>query len=250
MARVLGIFWILTLSIPAAWASETYGSSSEDWSFTLMPYIWGTSLKGTAAPLPPLPAAEIDASFGDIINEINLGFMGAAELRKGKFGIIADVLWLDISADSSGPVAPVLNLIELDATTLTATLLGAYRVLEQEQGWLDLVVGARGYYIDTSLDIGLGIILSSAHTEGWVDAMGGIRTLINLGKGFYATALAIGGGGGSSSAVDVIGKVGYTFTNHISAFAGYRYVKVDYQNKRFGWDVELQGPLIGGTYKF
>jgi len=252
VARVLGIFWILALSIPVAWASETEDSSSEEWSFTVMPYIWGTSLKGTTAPLPSLPAVEVDASFGDIIKEVNLGYMGSAELRKGKFGIISDVIWIDLSAEASGPLPPVFSsFIELDYTSLIASLLGAYRVLEQERGWLDLVVGVRGWYIDTSVDVGPGgILLSKGHTEGWADAMGGIRARINLGKGFHAQALILGGGGGSKSAVDLIGRIGYTFTEHISAFAGYRFLKVDYKNKGFVWDVEYQGPLVGGTYKF
>jgi len=40
MARVFSILCIVALSIPAAWASETEGSSSEDWSFSATPYFW------------------------------------------------------------------------------------------------------------------------------------------------------------------------------------------------------------------
>jgi len=235
MARMLGIFWILTLSIPTAWASETEDSSSEDWSFTVRPYVWAISLKGSAAPLPPLPAADFEASFGDIWKDLNLGFMGNAELRKGKFGIISDVIWADISMDA----VPVGGLVEIDSSSVIASLLGTYRLLEKEQAWLDLVVGARGYYIDTSLDVGPGgIFFTSGHTEGWVDAMAGIRAQIELGMGFNAGALLLGGGGGSSSAADIFGKIGYSFTKNLSAYAGYRFLKIDYKNNGFVWDVE------------
>jgi opacity protein-like surface antigen len=54
----------------------------------------------------------------------------------------------------------------------------------------------------------------------------------------------------SSSFVDLTGGLGYDFTDQIKAFAGYRYLKVDYQNKDFIYDVEMQGPMISGTYKF
>jgi len=247
VARVLGILWVLALSIPTAWASETEDSSSEEWSFTVTPYVWAISLKGSAAPLPPFPAEDFEASFGDIWKDLNLGFFGVAELRKGKFGIISDVIWADISMDA----APVGGLVEIDSTSVIASLLGAYRVLEEERGWLDLVVGARGYYIDTGLDVGPGgIFLTNDHTEGWVDAMGGIRARIELGMGFHAAALLLGGGGGSSSAADIMGRIGYTFTKHWSAFAGYRFLKIDYKNNGFVWDVEYQGPLVGGSYKF
>lgn len=68
--------------------------------------------------------------------------------------------------------------------------------------------------------------------------------------GFHAQAFLIGGGGGSSSAADIMGRIGYTFTEHLSAFAGYRFLKIDYKNNGFVWDVEYQGPLVGGSYKF
>ncbi len=252
VARVLVIFWILVLSTPAAWASETEGEteylSSEDWSFIVAPYVWAISLKGSAAPLPPLPAADFEASFGDIWKDLNLGFFGRAELRKGKFGIISDVIWADISMDA----APVGGLVEIDSSSVIASLLGTYRLFEQEeQTFLDLVVGARGYYLDTNLDVGPGgIFLSHGHTEGWVDAMAGFRARIALGMGFYANAFLLGGGGGSSSAADIMGRIGYSFTDNLSTYAGYRFLKIDYKNNGFVWDVEYQGPLVGGSYKF
>jgi hypothetical protein len=252
MARVFSILCIVALSIPAAWASETEGEteylSGEDWSFTVSPYVWAISLKGSAAPLPPLPAADFDASFGDIWKDLNLGFFGNAELRKGKFGIIGDVIWADITMDA----VPIDGLAEIDSSSLIASLLGAYRLLEQqEQTWLDLVLGARGYYINTNLDVGPGgIFLSNEHTEGWVDVMAGIRARIELGMGFHAQALLIGGGGGSSGAADIMGRIGYSFTDNLSTYAGYRYLKIDYKNSGFVWDVEYQGPLVGGSYKF
>lgn len=81
-ARVLGILWIVALSIPAAWASETEDSSSEEWSFTVTPYVWAISIKGSAAPLPPFPATDFEASFGDIWKDLNLGFFGKFASRR------------------------------------------------------------------------------------------------------------------------------------------------------------------------
>jgi hypothetical protein len=50
--------------------------------------------------------------------------------------------------------------------------------------------------------------------------------------------------------VDLTGGLGYDFTDQINAFAGYRYMKVDYKNKDYIYDVEYYGPMISGTYKF
>lgn len=254
LTRVLSILWIASLNMPVAWASKTEDSSNKGWSFTVAPYVWGAGLKGTVATLPPLPSVNVDASFKDIVKNLDLGFIGAAELRKGRFGIITDIVWLKISGDSSGPLpAPFTRSLELESNTFMGTLAGAYRLVEKEQSWIDLVLGIRGWYVSTDLDVGPGIFLGKRkinNDEGWVDVIGGLRSRLHLGKGFYATAFTLAGGGSSESVVDVAGHLGYAFTNKLSANAGYRYVKVNYQKSGFEWNTEYKGPILGGQYRF
>jgi len=259
MARVFSILCIVALSIPTAWASETEESSSEEWSFSATPYVWTPGLKGTVATTPPLPALELDANIGTILKNLDYAVASMFELRKGKFGIMTDFLLLGLGVDNSGaPIPGVGAGIRVDLTSFIVQMAGTYRVIEKEQGWLDLVVGARGWYVDTGMKAAIGpIFFRTSHIEGWADALGGIRTRINLralefpvGEGLHLAATLLGGGGMSSSFVDLIGGLGYDFTDQIKAFAGYRYLKVDYQNKDFIYDVEIQGPMISGTYKF
>ena len=57
--------------------------------------------------------------------------------------------------------------------------------------------------------------------------------------------------GGANVVVDLLGGMGYEFTEHIFVYGGYRYVKVDYQNKSgFVWDVDYKGPVFGMAFKF
>ena len=78
--------------------------------------------------------------------------------------------------------------------------------------------------------------------------VGGLRTRINLWKGLHVTATTLGGA--ANSIADLTGTIGYTFMNQFSVMAGYRYLKVDYKNKGFVWDIEQQGPVPGGKYTF
>lgn len=259
MARVFSILCIVALSIPAAWASETEESSSEEWSFSATPYFWAAGLKGSLATTPPLPALDLDANIGTILKNLDYAVASMFELRKGKFGIMTDFLLLNLGVDNKGaPIPGVGAGIRVDLTSFIVQMAGTYRVFEKEQGWLDLVVGARGWYVDTHLKAAIGpVAFQISHIEGWADALGGIRTRINLralefpvGEGLHLAATLLGGGGMSSSFVDLIGGLGYDFTDQIKAFAGYRYLKVDYQNKDFIYDVEMQGPMLSGTYKF
>lgn len=254
LTRVLGVLWIVSLSMPIAWASKTADSSNNKWSFMVEPYVWGAGLKGTASTLPPLPSVDFDASFKDIVKHFDLGFMGVAELRKGRFGIFTDIVWFKISADSSGPLPPPFTrALDLESNTFMGTLAGAYRLAEKEQSWIDLVLGVRGWYVSTDLDVGPGILLGArkiADDEGWVDAIGGLRTRLQLSKGFYARAAALVGGGSSESVVDVTGQLGYAFTKMFSVSAGYRYMTVNYRQSGFEWDMENKGPILGGQFRF
>lgn len=261
MARLLSIFWIFALSIPVTWASETEGSSGDDWTFSATPYFWAAGLKGTQASIPPLPALELDASIGDVLTNLDYAVASMLELRKGKFGLNTDFLLLNLGVDTSAMPIPGLSAnLRTDLTAIIVQMAGTYRVFEKKQGWLDLVAGVRGWYLDTGLKAAIGpIVFRTSHIEGWADGLGGIRTRINLralefpvGEGLHLAATLIGGGGMSSSFVDLTGGMGYEFTDQIKVFAGYRYLKVDYKNDGNGFifDIEMQGPMLSGTYKF
>jgi len=253
ITRVLMILWIFALSIPAAWANKTETSPDKGWSFSVAPYVWGAGIEGTIATLPPLPAVDVDFSFKDIIKNTNIGFMGVAELRKGRFGLISDIVWLSLSAKSSAIPEPFTRNVKLDFDQVMATLAGAYRLVDKDQSWLDLVLGVRGWYIDQTVNVGPGVLRSgnkATTTEGWVDVIGGLRTRIELGKGFYVSTSTLAGGGSSKNVLDLIGNINYEFTNQFSAEAGYRYVKVNYEKSGFEWDVDMHGPILGGRYEF
>ena len=179
--------------------------------------------------------------------------MGVAELRKGRFGIINDIVWLSLSADSDVLPAPLSRSVKADLDHVMASLMGAYRLVDKDRSWLDLVLGVRGWYVDQSINVGPGVLNSAnkaTTTEGWVDVIGGLRTRFELGKGFYASTLTLAGGGSSKAVLDLMGNISYAFTNQFSAEAGYRYVKVNYGKSGFEWDVKTHGPIIGGEYTF
>ncbi|GKS59334.1 hypothetical protein YTPLAS18_28610 [Nitrospira sp.] len=249
---VMGALCLASCGVSLGWAEESHGSRADRWSFSFSPYLYASGLKGTVRTLPPLPSSNVDASFHDIVDNLDLAFMGAAELRKGRFGILTDVMWTKISADGTTP-GPVFSGTRLGSETLMATVAGVFRIAEDEHIWVDLVAGVRGYYVNTDLNFQAGLLpaRTSSSTAGWVDGLGGLRARVKIWRGLYASGTAVVGGGGSDILVDVLGGLGYAFTEHISIFAGYRYIKVDYEKTSgFIWDVEYQGPLAGVSFTF
>ena len=66
-----------------------------DWEILLAPYLWGTSLKGTSqvGVLPPL---DIDASFSDLLSNLNMALSLHTEFHRGKFAFVIDPTYLSL----------------------------------------------------------------------------------------------------------------------------------------------------------
>ena len=60
---------LLSANVSAGVIREDKGDS--DWEVLLAPYLWGSSLKGTAG-VGPFPPVDVDASFSDIFENLNM----------------------------------------------------------------------------------------------------------------------------------------------------------------------------------
>src|SRR5262245_54093511 len=88
---------------PDGEATAQTSSSTKKWEFQFVPYLWFAGIKGQVGIGDRI--ADVDAGFGDIIDQLNFGFMGAFEARKGKFSLLTDLLYLKVSAENATPGA-------------------------------------------------------------------------------------------------------------------------------------------------
>ena len=125
----------------------------------------------------------------------------------------------------------------------------SFRLLESENGWLDLLVGAR--YMDLELGLALlpgsggGPALSGSGSESWWDAVGGIRGRYNFSDKLFLTGLADIGGGSSDITWQAQAALGYQISERVNVTAGYRYLDYEYVNGEFGFDVATRGGFLG-----
>jgi hypothetical protein len=115
--------------------------------------------------------ANVDASFDDILDNLNGALMLEAELRKGRFGLISDTIYANLEDNA----ATGEDRLKVDATAnlLIQSLAGTYRVGTWQLAKLgaagplsvtiDPYAGARYTYLDTELkgkldlpDFGIG----------------------------------------------------------------------------------------------
>ena len=117
--------------VPAAAAAEPEPASSapeaataDPWQLSITPYVWGTALKGDAGV--GKTDAKVDASFKDILDNLNGALMLSLELRKGRFGLLSDTVFADL--EDNGATAD--NRLKVDATAnmLIQNLAATYRI--------------------------------------------------------------------------------------------------------------------------
>jgi hypothetical protein len=251
---ILNSALVMMLSLSTALAqTSSSGEGSDGWSFAFAPYIWISGLKGDVATLPPAPPAQVDADFGDIVENLDIAFMGIGEARKGRLGLLADIVYLKISADAETP-GPFFSGANLEAKSFIGTFEASYRIVDENKGSVDLLAGARIWSVTTELALGAGILAAQRrqNSETWIDPVIGIKGRLILDPEFYLTAMAnLGGFGvGSDTTWDVFGGLGYQVNNWFSAVIGYRHLAVDYKEGNFIFDVEMSGPVIGGVFRF
>jgi hypothetical protein len=80
----------------------------------------------------------------------------------------------------------------------------------------------------------------------------GAKGRFNITPKIFMNGWAMAGGFGAASDFgwDVLGAVGYQFTDRFSTAIGYRALGVDYENDGFKYDVIQHGPIAGMIIRF
>ena len=106
------VAFAMTAQVSAGVVRDDKGDT--DWEFILTPYLWAISLNGTNQ-VGPFPPTDIDASFGDIFDNLNMALAAHMELHRGKWAIALDPMWAQLEMDMGEPV-----MSGLDAKVLPA----------------------------------------------------------------------------------------------------------------------------------
>ncbi|WP_395660386.1 hypothetical protein [Aestuariivirga sp.] len=259
---------------PATAADLAPSPDTGEWKFTLAPYAWAAGLNGDVGLFGFSPV-DIDIPFSDIIQNLDFAAMGVAEAHNGTWGVFADLNYISLSAGGSRSRALERDILErfdveaqvnasADITEFIGTVMGEWRAVNSDEMTLDLMAGARYWNIDNDIKVtgsvsGSGPLgteitrqVSGSDGASWIDPMLGIKSRIDTDTPFYLTGWGLIGGFGVGSDFnwDVMGGVGYEWTDRFSTVLGYRALGVDYANDGFVYDVIQQGVAFGGVISF
>jgi len=235
---------------PLAPEAKTVESQS-GWTFTFAPYFWAAGISGDAAQFG-LPAVEIDASFSDLLQNLDFAFMAAGEARYDRFSIFGDIIYTKLGADADTKHGVLADSIDVTSKTFAGLLGVGYAVLDGPSGHLDVVGGIRVWSVDTNISFNGGALDGVDGDDGdtWVDGLAGVRGNYFFTPEVYLTGWGLIGAGGADIDWDVALALGYKFSDSISAVAGYRALGVNYDNDGFVFDAVQQGPIIGVAIHF
>ena len=148
------------IAVPAL----SFGESNDDWNVTVAPCIWATGLEGKVATLPPASPAEIDLSFSDVLDDLDMTLMGLAEARKGRFGLFGEVFYVDLTADAKTP-GPCYSGAGYKQDPWALSGGGSYAILQDEAKHLDVVGGLRYWDLDNEIDLDAGTAAAAKRSE-------------------------------------------------------------------------------------
>ena len=246
-----------TLPLLAVLLYASPGLADDNWRFNLTPYLWFAGLKGDVATIPGAPAAPIDISPKDALDDTETGIMVMLDAKKGRHGIYTDIIYTDVRSDTSLVPAPINLTLRSKTKTTIFTLAYEYEVYRNNATSVDLLAGARYWNLDSELKFGNGLGLLAgrkvSNEESWIDPVVGAKGHAPLGNTRFYIDGGIGFGGfgvGSDNFFEWNAAVGYQWTKDIGTALGYRMFDVDYDDDGFLYDVRQEGWQLGLTWSF
>ena len=251
-----------SLAGPLALGSSVAIAEDDEWQFSVAPlYLWAKSIEGSgSAGGKELP---LELKFKDeVLENLDAAFAIHAEATKGELTFFAEYNFarLDPTVEEFiGPVQ-VKGDVEFEDTMIEGGITWAFAESEHMR-WERL--GGLRYYkqeidlkFSSSLPVDLPLPNRLEVGDSWMQPFAGVRMRAPLSERWrFSGRVDYGYEGSDNTALHGIFLFDYRFRDWGSAFVGYRYLDIDYDNKtsgldQYGFDGDQQGPLIGLNFYF
>jgi hypothetical protein len=268
---------VLTICVWTLIGSLAYGQSEEapapsllsaPWKFDVVPYLWLPAMQGELTVRGH--TVDVDISLTDelknlteILDSLQLAFMGRAEARKGPLLFTLDLIYVKLEDEHTTArgghtaVTPELLITEFGA----GYRLGTFALSPVVYPSLAVDFLAGGRYV--SLEAGLKITGERGRSDvdvkrdvDWLEPFVGGRFILALSHRFTLTVRGdVGGFGvGSDLTWSLVGTFQYNLSRLVSLGLGYRALDIDYKQgsgvNLVKFDTLLHGPLLGVAFHF
>ena len=239
---------------PSATAGEQTG-----WQLETTLYGWYAGMDGTIlSPGPVGGEGDLEVDAADILDNLQMAFMGTMEARHGKWAVVTDLVYLNMSNDASislkvgpPPGRTVNATADLDFTSWVVNTGIGYDLAEGDWGKLGLIGGVRYLSVDIDGSFGLGgpYPLNRSEFEEFWNGFVGLRGAIHLNENWYLPYYADLGTGDSDLTWQLFAGIGYRF-GWGDVRAGYRYLGFEQDGEGVVEDMSISGPAMGVVFRF
>lgn len=226
--------FLTAISLATGLAFCQTAAASDEWTYEFTPYLYMAGIEGDIG-VGGLGPVGVDASFDDILDNLDAGFMGMFAARKGPWTLAFDGSYMKLEADGPGGLTTVTNEM-----TIMQGAVG-YRVMEDQGTSVDLL-GALRY---TKLELDLSGLLNGSGSKDWFDGVVGMHATIPVSDSVDLKAYADVGAGGSDLTYQFMLGLNWQFKEGYTAKFGYRYLAIDYEDDDLVFDVAFSGPYLG-----
>lgn len=234
-------------------AAPALAQAQAEWRFT--PYAWIAGFDGTigtAGDGAPGFGDRASLDFGSLSDNMKLGgAMLNGSWRSGRWTAFGDWTYAKVESDAPTSLPALYSGIEAEVKGNIVQGFVGYDLLGQKDTHLDVFGGVRYYDLDIEARL-KGAALADRSLRGdsqWADGVIGARWSTRFANNWEAYVQGDVGAGGSDLSWQAIAAVGYAW-NWGSVLAGWRYLKVDYEDGPYRLDAALSGPLVGVSFKF
>jgi hypothetical protein len=244
--RSLAVATIILIVSASLWSGTASAQESDEWKFRITPYLWMLSLEGTTATLGQ--DVDVDASFSDIFDVLNIALSANMELSKGKFFVVFDPMYAQLELDFAGPDGTSIGG-KLEIDMVIADLNFGYSFDEN----FGIYAGAR--YYDQDITLTPNLLPQQSLGDDWTDFIVGLRAGGKVSENWsFMGKMDAAVGGDSESAYYFQAILLRHFGDNKHLNIGWRHYDVDYESgsglSRFKWDVEHTGPVVGFSWEF
>lgn len=227
-------------------------TTDNGWHFSASPYLWFAGVSGTVGAFGH--ETSVHASIGDILSNFEIGLMTAGEVRKGRWLLPMDLMWIKLEADRATPFDPGLSYATVKISEFVLTPGFGYRIVDNEKTKVDGQVGLRYWHLGQNISFQpSGVLNNFSPSANWVDVVAGAKIEQAVSPKVLVTIFGDAGAGGANIDYQVGGLLGYKLSEKAILQAGWRYLDVNYRNsppQLFVYDAHQSGALLGVTFNF
>jgi len=241
-------------SVPGAASPSKNPTGQSDWHVAWTPiYLWLSGVNGNLGVKGK--TVPFSASFSDVSDKLNIGYMTALDVRRKQVGVLADFQYIGLSSgEISTPFGVLYSSAHTDSQQYIFDPEIYARAFENPKFAVDGLAGIRYWHLRSNLDLRPGVLpaFHAGDSRDWVDPVMGARFRVNLKKGWFAMLKGDAGGfgAGSQQTWQIYTGGGKEFKQKYSMFLGYRHLSVDYRDGGFIYNANMNGMLLGFAIKF